>query len=328
LDKLLERRDLEETEAEFALREIMGGKTNNPQVSAFLTTLKMKGETAGEIAAFARAMGESAIGVLPRAGNLVDTAGTGGDGCGTFNVSTCAALVAAGAGATVAKHGNRAVSGRSGSADVLEELGVNIAVAPQTAKEQLETIGVSFLFAPSFHPAMRTVAQVRRELGFRTVFNLLGPLTNPAGAKRQVVGVYEKPLLEKMAGALKALGTEKALVVCSDTDEIGISGETEVYEVSGDGIEHYAICPEDFGFKRSGIASILAPDRAKSAETILGVLNGRQGPARDITLLNAGAAIYASGVAGSLGKGVSAAGRAIDSGRALRKLELLKGFGK
>lgn len=324
----MEKQDLEGTEAEFALQEIMGGKTNNPQVSAFLTALKMKGETVAEIAAFAGAMRKNAIAILPKAGHLVDTAGTGGDGCGTFNISTCAALVAAGAGASVAKHGNRSASGKTGSADVLEELGVNIAVAPQTAKEQLETIGISFLFAPSFHPAMKTVAPVRKELGFKTVFNLLGPLTNPAGAKRQVVGVYEKPLLEKMAGALGALGAEKALVVCSDTDEIGISGETEVREVSGGETDRYTICPEDFGFRRGGMDAILAGDRAKSAEIILGVLQGSEGAARDVVLLNAGAAIYASGIANTINKGVSAAGRAIDSGRALEKLELLRDFGK
>lgn len=328
LKKLLEKQHLQKEEAEFALQEIMQGRVNSTQTAAFLTALKMKGETAEEIAAFAKIMRENAVTIAPKVNNLIDTAGTGGDGSSTFNISTCAAFVAAGAGASVAKHGNRAASSKSGSADVLEQLGVDINIDSKTAQKQLETIGITFLFAPFYHPAMKFVAPVRKELGFKTVFNILGPLTNPANAKRQLIGVYDKSLLKKMAEVLELLGTEKALVVSSNIDEISISSDTEIYEVCGGSITNYKIAPEDFGFKRAALEAIRVEDKIKSAEKMLNALKGKDGVARDVVLLNAGAAIYASGIAGSIGEGISLAERSIDSGKTMEKLELLRDFGK
>ncbi|MCL5419847.1 MAG: anthranilate phosphoribosyltransferase [Candidatus Marsarchaeota archaeon] len=326
LKKLTERKDLEESEAGFALQEIMEGKVSSVRIAALLASLKTKVESVGELVAFARTMNRNGIKISPRVNNLVDTAGTGGDGMGTFNISTCAAFVAAGAGASMAKHGNRAASSKSGSADVLEELGASLITDPKAAQQQLEEIGITFLFAPSFSPAMRHVAPVRKELGFKTIFNLLGPLTNPANAKRQLIGVYDKAFLGKMAEALMVLGTERSLVVGSDLDEISISGETEVYEVSGNTVDNYSISPEDFGLKRSPIAKIRADGRRESARMILRVLRGEGGAAGDVTVLNAGAAIYASGLAKSIGDGVSAAAESIDSGRALEKLYLFRDY--
>ncbi len=326
LGKLMEGRDLSDAEAGEAMQEVMDGKANAAQLAALLTSLRMKGETVQEIAAFARTMRSNSVRISPRPDHLVDTAGTGGDGMSTFNISTCAAFAAAGAGARVAKHGNRAASGRSGSADVLEALGVTLTADPKTVEVQLDTIGVSFIFAPSFHPAMRHVAPVRRELGFRTVFNLLGPLTNPANAKRQLLGAYDDDAAKRIAGALRLLGAERALVVSGDIDEISISSETQVYEVSDGKIDEYTVTPEEFGFERSGIEAIRAGSIEESAATLRAVLEGRDGPARSVTLLNAGAAIYASGLANGIKDGIKAAERSIDSGKALGKLQMLREF--
>lgn len=324
LRKMLDKHDLEEEEAGFALEEIMEGRVNNTQIAAFLTALKLKGETVEEVVAFARTMRRKAVPLHHKTSNLVDTAGTGGDGCATFNISTCAAIVAAGARVAVAKHGNRAVSGTSGSVDVLEELGVGIPASREAAEKQLEGIGITFLFAPIFHPAMKHIALVRKELGFKTIFNLLGPLTNPAHAERQLIGAYDKGALLKLAEAAKALGTKKTLVVSSDTDEISISSSTEICEVSGSNVRNYTISPEDFGFKRTSIDVIKAKDAAQSAGIILDVLKGRGGHVRDVVILNSGAAIYASGIAGSIKEGIRLAEVSIDTGKALEKLELLK----
>lgn len=326
LNKVIAGSNLSEQEAAAALQQIMEGKINATQMAAFLTALKVKGETAEEIAAFAKTMRKNGIRIAPGVKHLVDTAGTGGDGSRTFNISTCAAFVTAGTGACVAKHGNRAASSQSGSADVLEELGVAIQMDPKTAERQLEQIGIAFLFAPVFHPAMKHVAPVRRELGFKTIFNILGPLTNPAGAKRQLIGVYDKMLLEKMAEALKLLGTEKALLVSSDVDEISISSETNVVEVAGIGITSYTLSPEELGFKRTGIGALQVKDRKESAEVIRKVLKGEQGPARDIVLLNAGAAIYASGIVKDIPAGIRLAEKSVDSGKAMEKLNALMDF--
>lgn len=323
LAKLIAKKDLQQEEAEFALQEIMHGKINNSQIAAFLTALKIKGETFEEIAALAETMRKNAITLNPKVNQLIDTAGTGGDNSRTFNISTCAAFVACGAGAGVAKHGNRAASSKSGSADVLEKLGINISIDSKTAEKQLEAIGITFLFAPAFHPAMKHVAPVRKELGFKTVFNILGPLTNPASAKRQLIGVYDKLLLKKMAEVLKILKTEKALVVSSDIDEISLSDDTKIYEISNNEIKNYTIRPEDFGFKRASLDSIRVEDKSKSAETILNVLKGEISTARDIVLLNAGAALYVSSIANSIKQGVSLAQKSIDSGKAMEKLKLL-----
>lgn len=326
LCKLLEKKDLTEDDARFALNEIMQGKISSVQTSAFLTALKMKGETVEEITAFAKTMRRNAITFNPRVTSLVDTAGTGGDASDTFNISTCSAFVAAGAGVNVAKHGNKAVSSKSGSADVLEQLGVNIGMDVKTAEMQLKIIGITFLFAPCFHPAMKSVASLRKELGFKTIFNILGPLINPANAKRQLIGVDNNSLLKKMAEALRHLGVEKALVVNSDLDEISISNETEVYEIYGNKIENYVVAPEDFGFKRGNLKNILVADKRESAKLILDVLRRNAGAARDVVVLNAGAAVYVSGVAGSIKKGISLAEESIDSGKALEKLEQLRDF--
>src|SRR3989338_660743 len=326
LHKLIDKENLTDDEAAFALEEIMQGKINNAQIAAFLTGLKIKGESIEEIAAFVKIMRKNAINFFPKVKNLVDTAGTGGDGSKTFNISTCAAFVAAGAGANVAKHGNRAASSKSGSADVFEELGINSITEPTIAEKQLEGIGITFLFAPAFHHAMKFVAPVRKELGFKTVFNILGPLTNPAGAKRQLIGAYDKSLLKKLAEVLKLLGTEKTLLVSSDIDEISICSETELYEITNGEIKNYNIIPEDFGFTRSSLDAIRVEDKTKSAEVLLNVLKGRDGAARDIVLLNSGAAIYASGIANNIQQGISLAEKSIDSGKALEKLELLRNF--
>jgi len=326
LNKLMTKKDLLEDEAAFALEEIMQGKINNSQIASFLTSLKSKGESIEEIVAFVKIMRKNAINFSPKVKYLIDTAGTGGDGSKTFNISTCVAFVAAGAGASVAKHGNRAASSKSGSADVLEQLGMKIISDPVIAEKQLEDIGITFLFAPVFNPSMKHVASVRKELGFKTIFNVLGPLTNPASAKRQIIGVYDKLFLKKLASVLKILGTEKTLLVSSDIDEISISSETDVYEITSDEIKNYSISPEEFGFKRTDLDTIQVEDKTKSAEVLLNVLKGKNGAARDIVLLNAGAAIYASGIANSIQQGVSLAEKSIDSGKSLEKLELLRDF--
>lgn len=326
IQKILEKKDLNGRETRFAFNELTSGKAGCIRAAAFLTALKAKGETAEEVTFFAKEMKEKAVKVTGIcAERLVDTAGTGGDGKKTFNVSTCTAFVASGAGAVVAKHGNRAASSASGSADVLEELGVNMSKSPETARGELENFGISFLFAPAFHPAMKNVARVRRELGFKTVFNILGPLTNPAGAERQLIGAYDDDTAGKIARALTLLGTKKALVVSSDTDEISVSTETQVREVSGENVKKYVLTPEEFGFKITEITGLLAEDKKQSAKTIVKVLNGKsEGSVRNIVLLNAGAAVYASGVATSISQGISLAEKSIDSEKALEKMELLR----
>ena len=327
IQKLIGKTDLSAIEAEYAMDYIMHAIATPAQTAAFLTALKMKGETAEEIAAFALAMRKNMIKIEPKVAddNLIDTCGTGGDGKGTFNISTCSAIVASACGATVAKHGNRAASSKCGSADVLEELGIKIAVEPRIAERTIETLGFAFLFAPSFHPAMKNVAPVRKELGFRTVFNILGPLANPANVKRQVIGVFDKETAWKIADALRILGTEHALVVSSDTDEISVSSETDICELNTNGtIKNYRISPEDFGFKKANIDEIRAENKTKSAEIIIDVLNGKSGIARNVVLLNAGAALYVSGIATSIKHGITLAEEAIDSGKAMEKLNTLR----
>ncbi len=324
--KLIEKRDLSEEESVFAMSQIMDGNVSNERIASFLTALKSKGESVLEIASFAKILRNKSTKINADQKNLIDTAGTGGDLKGTFNISTCSAFVAAGAGAAVAKHGNRSSSIKSGSADALEELGICINITPQTAEIQLKAVGIAFLFAPNFHPAMKNVSQARNELGFRTVFNAIGPLTNPANAKRQLIGVNDRVLMEKMALAMKLLGTEKTIFASGDTDEISISCESEIIEVCGNEMKKYRLNPEDFGFKLANLKSITAKDKRESAETIRKVLRGESGAARDVTLLNAGAAIYASGLCKSIKKGIKMAESAIDSGAALEKLEKLRDY--
>ncbi len=328
LEKTVGIRDLQAEELEFAMQEIVNGRISDIKIAAFITALKTKGEKASEIAAIAEFMRKHSTKVKTNAKYLVDTAGTGGDNSKTFNVSTCAALVAAASGITVAKHGNRAISSNCGSADALEELGVGICTDAKTAEMQLNEINIAFLFAPAFHPTMKKVAAVRKELGFKSIFNLAGPLTNPANAKKQIIGVYDKEVQDKIAEALQILGTEKSIVANSNIDEISISEKTRILEISGNKIEEYFIEPEDFGFKKQNLGKILVENKTGSARMILEVLNGREGAARDITVLNAGAAIYASSFVNSIGKGISLAEKAIDSGKAFEKLEMLRNFNK
>jgi len=290
----------------------------------------MKGETVAEITGAARVMREKATMVrLPEGTareNVTDTCGTGGDEAMTFNISTAAAFVAAGAGATVAKHGNRSVSSRSGSADVLRALGVNIEAEVAKVEECIRRAGIGFLFAPMLHGAMKYAAPVRREIGIRSIFNILGPLTNPAGAKRQVIGVYDSALTDLLAKVLNNLGSERAFIVRGEDglDEITLADETRVTELNAGSIRTYHIRPEDFGFQRCSPEDLLGGGPDENAEIIMGVLEGKKGPARDIVLLNAAAAITAGGLASKIEEGIAIAHGAIDSGEALARLERLK----
>ncbi len=322
IDALAGGQDLSAEETAAVLTEIMTGNASEIQIAAFLIALRTKGETVDELAGLARTMRRLAATVTVQRGDLLDTAGTGG-GRRTFNVSTTAALIAAGAGCTVAKHGNRSATGLSGSADVLEALGARIDLTPAAVAACIDEVGFGFMFAPAHHQATRYVIPVRRELAVRTIFNFLGPLTNPAGATRQLIGVSDRGYLSKMAGALELLGTEHALLVSSHDglDELSISAATHVVEVTRSGITEYDVVPEDVGLARAGAELVPGGDPAQNAETARRILAGEPGPARDLAVLNAGAAVYAGGAAASLADGVQAAGRAIDAGAAAAALE-------
>ncbi len=314
---------LTEGEAERALETIMEGTAPPAATAALLTALRLRGESVSEIVGFARAMRRFAE-TVKAPEDVVDTCGTGGDAKGTINVSTMAAFVARGAGVKIAKHGNRAATSRSGSADVLEALGAHIELGPEGVSECIAASGLGFMFARTHHPAMKFVAPVRAELPFRTIFNLLGPLTNPAGAKRQLIGVFDGGYVRPMAEALRELGAEKALVVhgTDGLDEITVAAPTLVAEVNGSGIEEYEISPEDFGLSRHPSDGLLGGDAHLNARILRDVLSGdERGPARDITLINAGATIYVSGESGSIKEGVQLAGRSIESGAAQDALE-------
>jgi anthranilate phosphoribosyltransferase len=301
----------------------MDGGASDVQKSAFLVALRMKGETADEVTGAAEAMRERVIPLDVNGSKVVDTCGTGGDGRGTINISTIAALVAAGAGVPIAKHGNRAVSSSCGSADVLAELGARIDLDARAMEQVFERAGISFLFAPKLHPAMAAVVGVRKELGLRTIFNVLGPLTNPARAKRQVLGVYAMRLVPLIGEVLRALGAERALVVHSrdGMDEISPAAPTEVCEVRGDGeIERYTLEPEDLGLERTEPEALGGGDAAANACAALRVLEGGRGAHREAVVANAGAAIYVGGQARSIREGVELARESIDSGRARAKL--------
>jgi anthranilate phosphoribosyltransferase len=318
---------LSEGEAERALETIMEGAVPAAQSAALLMALRLRGESVPEVVGFARAMRRFAAKVEAPA-DVVDTCGTGGDAKGTINVSTAAAFVARGAGVRIAKHGNRAATSRSGSADVLEALGAEIELGPDLVSRCITETGMGFMFARTHHPAMRHVAPVRAELPFRTVFNLLGPLTNPAGARRQVVGVFGEDYLRFVAEALARLGTEHALVVHGrdGMDEITATAPTFVAEVRNGEIEEYEISPEDLGFSRHGLDSLLGGDAHLNARLLRDVLSGEDtGPARDVTLMNAGAAVYISGLADSLEEGVQLSEKAVSSGAAMEALEKFVG---
>jgi anthranilate phosphoribosyltransferase len=316
-------------EASAVMQEIMEGQATPSQLSAFVTALSIKGETTDEIAGLAKTMRAKALQVK-FSGEMVDIVGTGGDRAGTFNISTTAAFVAAGAGLKVAKHGNRAASSQSGSADVLEALGVRIDFTPQQVAACLEEVGISFMFAQVFHPAMKHAASTRREIGIPTVFNVLGPLTNPAGAKALVLGVARESLLEKMAGALGSLGLRHALVVHGEDglDEITITGKTHVCELKDGLIKRYTICPEDFGLSRAEAGSIKGGCAADNAAILRGVLAGECGPKRDVVLLNAAAALVAGDRVASMSEGVALSRQVLNSGKALDKLERLISFSR
>jgi len=322
---VIERKDLAPLTASAVMEEIMGGNATPAQIGGFLTALRAKGETPEEIAAFARVLRDHAIRIQsPRSGILVDTCGTGGDGAHTFNISTAAAFVAAGAGVPVVKHGNRGISSRCGSADVLAALGVSIGIDPSRQEQILEDIGIVFLFAPSHHPAMRHVMAARQDLGCRTVFNVLGPLANPAGADAQVLGVYHRNLTRPIAEVLRILGVSRAMVVHgSGLDEITVTGETEVAELCDGRIACYTLTPEMFGFPRGITKDLAGGAPEENAKIIQGILAGKRGAVRNVVLLNAGAAIYVGGRAATLAEGVRLAADSIDSGRAREKLEAL-----
>jgi anthranilate phosphoribosyltransferase len=322
IDALASGRDLTIDDAAAVLSEIMAGNASEIQIAGFLIALRTKGETIEELAGLARTMRALATPVSVDRPHLLDTAGTGG-GPRTFNVSTTAALIAAGAGCTVAKHGNRSATGLSGSADVLEALGARIDLAPAAVASCIEEIGFGFMFAPAHHQATRYVIPVRRELAVRTIFNFLGPLTNPAGATRQLIGVSDRKYLETMAGALGLLGTEHALLVCSEDglDELSISAPTSVVEVIDGELRRYTIAPADVGLAVAPAAEVPGGDPASNAETVRQIFAGEPGAARDLAVLNAGAAIYAGAGAESLAGGVRAAQHAIDSGAASSALE-------
>ena len=305
---------------------IMSGGATDAQIAAFIVALRMKGETPEEITGAATVMREKATHVIPGdTRHVVDTCGTGGDGARTFNISTAAALVAAGAGATVAKHGNRCVSSKCGSADVLEALGVNIGVDAGVMKQCLDEIGICFLFAPAYHKAMKYAIGPRKEIGIRTIFNILGPLTNPSLAKAQLLGVFSPELTVIMATVLKNLGSTRAYVVhgMDNLDEITITAETHVAEVANSAVRTYTIKPEDFGFSRHPLSAIAGGTAQENAAIVKEVLGGKKGPRRDIVVLNAGFAIAASGIAKDPKEGIAMAQEAIDGGMARKKLERL-----
>jgi anthranilate phosphoribosyltransferase len=322
IDALAAGQDLSLEASAAVLAEIMGGNASEIQIAAFLIALRTKGETVQELAGLARTMRELAAHVDVEHDNLLDTAGTGG-GRRTFNVSTTAALIAAGAGCTVAKHGNRSATGLSGSADMLEALGARIDLSPNAVGRCIDEVGFGFMFAPAHHQATRYVVPVRRELAVRTIFNFLGPLTNPAGAMRQLIGVSDPAYLDIMAGALALLGTDHALLVSSEDglDELSISAPTTVVEVIGTERRRFTITPEDMGLTRAPVEQVPGGDPGQNAETARRIFAGEPGTARDIAVLNAGAAIYAGGGAGSIAEGVSRAARALDSGAAAGALE-------
>ncbi|PYS96257.1 MAG: anthranilate phosphoribosyltransferase [Acidobacteria bacterium] len=325
LGKVVEGQILAPAEARAAFEAIMDGRVPPAPLAAFLVALRMRGETVAEIAAFARVMRERATRIDAGGGIVLDTCGTGGDGAGTFNISTVAAFVVAGCGVPVAKHGNRSVSSRCGSADLLQGLGVRLDAEVALVERALREAGFAFLFAPALHGAMRHAAPVRRELGVRTVFNLLGPLTNPAGARHHLLGVYDPARVEGLAEVLRELGSERALVVHGDgLDEIALHGETRAAELRGGRVRTFILTPEDAGLRRAPLSEVSGGSVEENVDIARGVLKGERGPRRDIVLLNAAAALMVAGRAGDLRAGVAQAGHALDSGAALRVVEALR----
>ena len=325
INQVITKRDLSSDEMTTVMHNIMTGCATPAQIGGFLVGLRIKGETVTEIAAAAAVMRELATQVKVSGNNLVDTCGTGGDASGTFNISTASAFVTAAAGGRVAKHGNRSISSKSGSADVLEAAGVRLDLTPDQVARCIEEVGVGFMFAPAHHSAMKHAIGPRKEMGVRTIFNVLGPLTNPAGAQNQVLGVFSEELLEPLANVLQRLGSHHVLVVHArdGLDEISIGDTTEVAELKDGLISRYNITPEQFGISRTDISAIKADSAEQSLAIIRGVLDNQAGPARNIVCLNAGAAIYAAGLSSTLAEGVKLADVAISSGEARNRLERL-----
>ncbi|HUV80295.1 MAG TPA: anthranilate phosphoribosyltransferase [Candidatus Bathyarchaeia archaeon] len=329
ISKVVERKDLEPGEARLVMEEIMSGRATSVQIAAFLTGLRMKGETVEEIVSFVHAMLQYASIISPKVDRvMVDTCGTGGDRIKTFNISTVSAFVSAGAGIVVAKHGNRAVSSKAGSADVLEALGLNVMLEPERVCECIEKVGIGFMFAPVFHPAMKYALGPRREIGIRTVFNILGPLANPAKVKAQVIGVYDVSLVEKIAEVLAGLGVRHAIVAhgLDGLDEISPIGETKIAELKDGVITTYNISPEAFGLERAKVREIEGGDADENAKIAIEILKGRKGARRNAVLMNAAAALVVGGLAENLKDGFGLASLSIDSGEAYRKLEDLVRF--
>ena len=320
--------NLARVEAKEAMHLMMSGGVSDAQIGSFLTALKIKGETGSEITGFAETMRAHSTRISPAKTDIIDTCGTGGDLKGTFNVSTTVAFVLAGAGVTVAKHGNRGVSSACGSSDVLTALGVRVDLPPECTAQAIDEIGIGFLYAPVFHKAMKQVAKPRQELGFRTVFNLLGPLTNPANASCQLIGVYNRSLILKVADALQGLGLKRAMVVHSldGLDEIATSAPTEVAELINGEIKSYLIDPREYGFAQAKLEDYCGGSPADNAAVVISILEGESGPKRDIVLLNAAAALLGAGRAETLQAGIAMAEVSIDKGAALAKLEALRGF--
>jgi anthranilate phosphoribosyltransferase len=328
--KIADRTHLSREESRLVMEEIASGEAPPTLIAAFLASLRTKGETIDEIAGFAQVMREKSVRVSAKRHDLIDICGTGGDGRNTFNISTTVSFVIAGAGCGVAKHGNRKVSSSCGSADILESLGVEIDLSGEEIARCIDEVGIGFLFAQKLHPAMKHAAGPRRELGMKTIFNVLGPLTNPALVKRQLMGVFDPGLLPKIVRVLAELGAERALVVHAEDglDEISISSRTTGYHFDGRNIEELLIDPADYGFEKAPLERITVHDLEESKKAFLSVLHGEDGPARDVVLLNAGAALFVGGIAGSIAEGIERARKAIDGGSAAGKFEALRAFSR
>ena len=326
LTKLSEGKDLTKDEAMYTQDMILTGQATEAQIACILTALKMKGETLDEITGFAAVLRDKANTISPDVDNYVDLVGTGGDCTYSFNISTTSAFVVAASGLPVAKHGNRSISSKSGAGDVLEALGVNIAADPDVVKKCVEEVGIGFMFAPHFNPAMKYVGKVRKDLGFRTIFNILGPLSNPSRAKAMVVGVYTSKLTDVIAKAMMNIGVERAFVVsgCDNMDEITLTGGTTISEIKDGRVNTFTVTPEQFGFERCGLDELQGGDGTVNAEITKDILSGKEkGAKRDIVLLNAGATLYVGGMADSIQAGIRLAQETIDSGKALKTLEAL-----
>ncbi|OGG13389.1 anthranilate phosphoribosyltransferase [Candidatus Gottesmanbacteria bacterium RIFCSPHIGHO2_01_FULL_39_10] len=329
LNKLIEKKDLTIEESEKLMEEMLRGNLTNALMASVLTALRMKGESVEEMLGFINVM-RKYMQKIKVSGLVIDTCGTGGDGKGTFNISTATALVVAGAGVKVAKHGNRSASSFCGSADVLEELGVNIQMTPRQAEDCLQKVGITFLFAPLFHPAMKHVAGVRKELGIRTVFNFLGPFVNPARVRRQIVGVSDRNIAEKLMEVAKYLDYEHLLIVISDDglDEISISNKTRIFEIKNNRVRKFTMMPENFGIKRASIETIKGRDAKINAKIIERILEGEKGPKRDVVILNSAAALYVAGKVKDINSGIKLAEESIDRGKAKKILEQLINYGQ